>query len=376
MAPIRIALASPERQPQNDPFVASLRQWSHDVVLLLADGTLPQRDGAGTPLLLTTKGYRWRNRYERLLLFLDRPEMLRRRIATLLQRERVQVMVAGSAATGEELIRSCQRAHVPLVVRFHGSDGQGQRELERYSGYRNVLKNAAAIVVSTKAMEERVLRLGIDRTKVFYNAQGVDLELFGSGRPDLAPPHVLTVGRFVDANAPLLTLLAFQRLVQQRPDARLTMVGEGVLWEGTHQAVNALGLAGSVDLCGPRTPVEVAALMQRSRLFLQQHVVSDTGQDDGTPLAVLEAMASGLPVVATHSAGLAGVVAHSEQGLLSDARDVQAMTDHLVRLVDDPSLAFRLGAAGREYVEVHHRMQERIVDLQMMLERVARNATY
>ena len=91
----------------------------------------------------------------------------------------------------------------------------------------------------------------------------------------------------------------------------------------------------SRTLCGVRTPEEVAGLMRSSRAFVQHSVVTANGDSEGTPLAVLEAMASGLPVVATRHAGIADVVAHGERGLLSAEGDVETMAAHLLRLVDE-----------------------------------------
>ena len=71
---------------------------------------------------------------------------------------------------------------------------------------------------------------------------------------------------------------------------------------------------------------------------------------EGTPLAVLEAMATGLPVVSTYHAGIPDVVAHGERGLLSAEYDIDAMADHLVQLIDHPEQAASMGQAGRAYV--------------------------
>ena len=375
MEPLRIAIATPRRDVWSETFIAAHLDRLREVVLVLTDGTLPKRDGSGRPLLLTTKGYRFRNRYERSLLGLDKPEMLRRRIATLLCEQRVQVVLAEYGPTGEELLTSCRMAGVPLVVHFHGHDAHERGVLERYQGYRRLIEGAAAFVVVSRGMEEQLLRLGAPREKVFYNCYGIDVERFDGGRPDEAPPHFLATGRFVEKKAPVLTLLAFHRVVQLRPDARLTMVGTGALWESTMQAVKALGLTGSVDLCGVRTPDEVANLMRTCRAFVQHSVVTDANDREGTPLAILEAMASGIPVVATRHEGIADVVTHGERGLLCDEFDIGTMAEHLLQLTDDRALAGRMGAAGRAYVQEFHRVENTIASLHRILSRFASSSS-
>src|SRR5690606_12969618 len=133
--------------------------------------------------------------------------------------------------------------------------------------------------------------------------------------------------------------------------------------------VHALGMQDSVALLGVQSPAQVAELMCRSRAFVQHSVVTANGDSEGTPLAVLEAMACGLPVVATRHAGIADVVAHEERGLLCAEGDVAVMAEHLLRVADDAALAARFGANGRAYVLEHHRVEDRIATLQGILER-------
>jgi len=157
------------------------------------------------------------------------------------------------------------------------------------------------------------------------------------------------------------------------PDARLTMVGQGPLWESCVQRVRSEGLADRVALPGVKEPAEVAALMRGARAFVQHSVRALSGDSEGTPLAVLEAMASGLPVIATRHTGIGDVVVHEEHGLLCDEFDVAAMAAHMERVARHPDLAGRMGRAGRVHVEKHHRVEDSVARLQAILDRCARS---
>jgi glycosyltransferase involved in cell wall biosynthesis len=147
------------------------------------------------------------------------------------------------------------------------------------------------------------------------------------------------------------------------------MVGTGVLWENVRQLTVALGLESVVELTGVLTPDQVAERMRASRAFVQHSVVPGSNDHEGTPLAVLEAMASGLPVVSTLHAGIPDVV-NDERGILCAEYDLAAMAANMMRMVDEPDLAGRMGAAGRQFVLAEHRIEDRIGALQELLDTV------
>ena len=106
--------------------------------------------------------------------------------------------------------------------------------------------------------------------------------------------------------------------------------------------------------------LEQLALMESARAFVQHSVEAPSGDAEGTPVAVLEAGASGLPVVATRHAGIPDVVIEGKTGLLVEEHDVAGMADAMLRLIDDPPLAANLGAAARDHVRAHFSMERSI----------------
>ncbi|MBV6406316.1 MAG: glycosyltransferase [Flavobacteriales bacterium] len=364
----RLCIVSPNRNAYSETFIAAHLRRLPGVALVLTDGHLPRRDAGGALLLPPTLARRVASR----LLGATPAALLERRIARLLARHRLQVVLAEYGPTGEAMLEPCRRAGIPLVVHFHGVDAFHVKLLKDHGGYRRILEQAAAVVVVSREMERQLLALGADRARLHYNCYGIDVEQFRAGRPDQAPPHFLAVGRFVDKKAPHLTLLAFHQAWRRDPAMRLTMAGNGPLWDSTRQLVAALGLEGVVELPGVLTPQEVAARMAASRAFVQHSVITADNDHEGTPLSVLEAMASGLPVVSTRHAGIPDVVEHEVSGLLGAERDLDAMAGHLLRLAADPALALRMGRAGREAAEQRHRVEDSLARLAAILAGVAR----
>lgn len=368
MAPIRIALASPNRDAWSETFIAAHLDRLKDVALVLTHGRLPTAYGDGSPLRPPTLPRRIGDRIQRSLVGRSEDELTRRAITRALKREQVEVLLAEYGNTGEEVLESCRRAGVPLVVHFHGYDAHSTPVLERYGNYRRIFSEAAALVVVSRTMEQHLLRSGAPREKLCYNCYGIDVGRFHNGHPDQAPPHFLSVGRFVAKKAPLITVLAFQKVLQALPDARLTMVGDGPWREACEQVVKAMGLGSAITFAGIRGPDEVATLMQHSRAFVQHSVTGASGDMEGTPLAVLEAMASGIPVVSTRHAGIMDVVAEEERGLLVEEFDLAGMARNMLRVAQEPGTALRMGQAGRAHALQHHRMEDSIAALQRILE--------
>ncbi|MBK9276178.1 MAG: glycosyltransferase [Flavobacteriales bacterium] len=364
----RLCVVSPNRNVYSETFIAAHLQRLPGLELVLTDGHLPRRDADGALLLPPTLARRVASRLMR-----TPPEaLLERRIARLLKRHRIDVVLAEYGPTGEAMLEPCGRAGVPLVVHFHGVDAFHVKLLKDHAGYRRILKEAAAVVVVSREMERQLLDLGADRSRLHYNCYGIDVERFRAGRPDQAPPHFIAVGRFVDKKAPHLTVLAFHQAWRRDAAMRLTIAGTGPLWDSTRQLVAALGLEGVVDLPGVLTPPQVAERMAASRAFVQHSVVSADNDHEGTPLSVLEAMACALPVVATRHAGIPDVVEHEGSGLLSAERDLDAMAHHLQRLAADPALALRMGQAGRSSAERHHRVEDSVARLSAIIAGAAR----
>ncbi len=292
-------------------------------------------------------------------------------IEGFLRRHRIRAVLAEFGPTGVAIMGVCHQNAIPLVVHFHGYDAYQQATLEHEGRfYPELFQKAAAIIAVSHDMERQLLALGAPRATLHYNPCGIDVSMFQGAQPGEVGPVFVAVGRFVDKKAPQLTLLAFRRVLQDVPAARLTMIGDGVLWEACKQLSRALGVAHAVDFAGARTHAQVAATMLTARAFVQHSLRTSYGDSEGTPVVVLEAGASGLPVVSTRHAGIPDVVLDGETGFLVEEGDVDGMAQAMIRLAQDPQLAAKMGQAGRKRVEEHFSMDRSIANLWRIIESV------
>ena len=284
------------------------------------------------------------------------------------RRSRAQVVLAEYGEVGADVLDACKACGVPLVVHFHGYDASQIDIIERRrKSYQEMFSYASAIVGVSTTMVSMLVALGAPRDRVHYNPYGVDLERFEGATPGSAPPRFLAVGRFVAKKAPDLTLRAFARVRAAFPAATLRMIGGGHLLQSSRQLAEELGVAPAVTFSGFECDETVRAAMREARCFVQHSIVAPNGDMEGTPVAVLEASASGLPIVATRHAGILDAVREDETGYLVDEGDVEGMAVHMLRLAREPGEASRLGSAGREWIRRFLDAQTRLAGLRRIV---------
>jgi glycosyltransferase involved in cell wall biosynthesis len=183
---------------------------------------------------------------------------------------------------------------------------------------------------------------------------GIDLDRFAVGKPVLPKngPLVGNVGRLAPQkdHATLLEAIALVR--ERRPDVRLVLVGDGELRVELERQAAALGLAESVLLLGERHDVP--------DLLASIDVFANASRYEGLCLAVIEAQAAGVPVVATPVGGIRETIVDGETGLLVPPGDHRALADAISRLLDDRHLATRLASAARLVAERYS--ERRMID--------------
>ncbi|MEW6224331.1 MAG: glycosyltransferase [Chloroflexota bacterium] len=243
-------------------------------------------------------------------------------------------------------------ARVPSVHTFHG---------HVFEGYFSP-RVSASIVAAERLLATRTTRLialgplqrddllarGIGRADRFEIVPlGLDLHRFRPADRRLAreqlglPADALIlvfVGRLVPIKRVDRMIRAFTRLRARRPDARLYVIGDGTEREPAETQAAEAGVGEAVTFCGWRTDTEA--------WYAAADFVCLSSDNEGTPLAIIEAAAAGRPAVATAVGGVADVVIDGVTGLLASATDEDALAGALIRLADDPDLRARLGEAA------------------------------
>jgi colanic acid/amylovoran biosynthesis glycosyltransferase len=289
-----------------------------------------------------------------------------------LRKATIKCVLANYGPTAVQLVPICESLRIKLCVHFHGFDTSKRVTLETYgSHYRKVLPRMHSILAVSRDMKRRLLELGAPAEKIQLVRYGVDTSFFKPPDHREQRKTFLSVGRFVDKKAPHLTLLAFKNVCASHPEARLVMGGEGELLEATRNMASALGIRSNVEFPGVLSRSEVVRHMQQADIFVQHSLVPRcgpyAGDSEGTPVAILEAMACGMPVVSTKHGGIPDAVEHEDQGLLIEERDVAGMANAMCRLLDNPLESDRMGRSGRVKVERSYTLKQYIDSLEAVL---------
>lgn len=305
--------------------------------------------------------------YHKLVRTLFRTDLEREKTAAYLKVFReydVVAVLAEYGGCGVWCAEACRQAGVPLIVHFHGHDASDREVLKMFEDtYAGMFAQADAVIAVSQAMEQQLISLGAPREKIHYNPCGVDTGQFGGANPARAEPVFIAVGTFREKKGPHLTIAAFARVHQVCPEARLRMIGPGVLLDQCRELTKELGIAEAVTFLGAQAHSVVEQEMSRARCFVQHSVVAPSGDSEGTPVAVLEAGATGLPVVSTRHAGIPDVVIEGETGFLVAEHDVEGMAERMLRLAQDPALAARLGEQARKHIAENFSMDRSLGQL-------------
>jgi glycosyltransferase involved in cell wall biosynthesis len=239
----------------------------------------------------------------------------------------------------------------------------------------------AAFVASISDCNRRFIEgLGfkVPRRRLVTIYNGLDLEEWRwerpAGRPLVAedPPLLLAVGRLVEKKGFHDLVEACARLRERGVAFRCVIAGAGPQRPSLEAHVRAQGLEPWVELPGPVPQDRLRALFRRAAALVQPSLVGADGDRDGIPTVILEAMALGLPVVATPVSGIGEAITHGESGLLSPPRDPGGLAEAIRAVLADEGLCARLSAAARARMEERFDLRRNAEELLRLMKRAAR----
>jgi glycosyltransferase involved in cell wall biosynthesis len=262
-------------------------------------------------------------------------------LVALIRRERPDLVHANSSKAGVLGRLAAWVARVPVrVFTVHGWAFKAHKGLAARL-YRWADRAMVPLTSATICVSETERRAGLaagtchaERTVVIPNAVNVDAAPHAPHVGD--PPVIVTVGRLAPPKD-ALTLLRALAAVAPTPFTAL-LVGDGPDRPEVEAELRALGLQDTVELAGERR--DVPLLLASADMFVL------SSRSEGAPISILEAMAAGLPVVASAVGGVAELVVDGETGLLVPPANPGRLAEALQRLLRDPALRRRLGAAG------------------------------
>ena len=239
----------------------------------------------------------------------------------------------------------------PVVVSFHGADAgveTGRPAHRRVLG--QVLQRADLVLARSRSLLDALEKLGCPTGKTRLHRTGIPLEQFAFQSRRIPPENgrwrFLQACRLIEKKGLPTTLRAFATFGQEYPEARLTVAGEGPMLGELSALAAALNLSNRVEFTGFLSQDELRRRFASAHVFLHPSETGADGNREGVPNAMLEAMATGLPVVATTHGGIPEAVTDGTHGRLVPERDPVALAGALREMVADPVRLARMGAAA------------------------------
>ncbi len=248
---------------------------------------------------------------------------------------------------------------LPLVISLHGSDVYlAETLLPARVAAREAFRRAGFVTACSDDLASRAVVLGADRSRLETVPYGVDIERF---RPDAAVRdarrHELGVGDRVPlivAAGRLVRKKGFEYLIDAMPhlpDAVLAIAGDGTLAGELRERARTRDVTERIRFLGNQPQDRIGEYLAAADVVCVPSVRDDRGNVDGLPNVVLEALASGTPLVTTAAGGIGAVVEDGRTALVVPERDSAALAEAAARILADPGTSRRMGEAARALVE-------------------------
>ncbi len=295
-----------------------------------------------------------------------RARILDEYFADVIRRESILLLHAHFGTCGWERLALAARMGIPIVTSFYGVDVSGTpRDPTWRERYRQLFENGDRFLVEGPFMADALVALGAPRERVMVWRHGIAL-VPPPAREEHGPLRVLVAGTFREKKGIPDALAAVARCRESGVAIRVTVIGDRGRRAGDDEekarvlaAIERLGDA--VEWLGSVSHREFLAAGATHDVFLApSRAAADGDTEGGAPVAILEAQALGMAIVATTHADIPNVVDREEGAFLAPPGDVAALASHLQSLAADRDRVRRMGRAGRRFVAEHHDIETQV----------------
>ncbi|MFB3389174.1 glycosyltransferase [Flavobacterium sp. LAR06] len=357
-------MVSPSFNAYSETFIQAQKKGLEAQVFYYYGANLPTHlEGFG--LLLKTKEFLFYKIRRKFRFTTFKPEELA--FIASLKKNKIQLVFAHYGPVGHRLVKICKFLQIPLITHFHGYDASVYSTIEKCNNYLEVFSYSKFVIAVSTSMQNRLIELGCPREKVTYNPCGPN-DIFFDVNPKFSEDTFIGIGRFVEKKAPYYTILAFNQVLKKYPNAKLIIGGGGNLFEVCKNLVYHLKIEKNVLLPGILSKEEFTNYLENALAFVQHSVTAINGDQEGTPVAVLEASAAGLPVISTFHAGISDVILDGETGFLVKEHDVDAMANKMLVFLEDKELAMKLGENGKQRIQCLFSMERHLQKLNEIIQ--------
>lgn len=271
-------------------------------------------------------------------------------------------IIAHFGKNGARIARAKQwgRVRVPFVTIFHGYDVGIPFKNNRCKEYQELFRQGDLLLTVNNIFREMLVDAGAEENKVLVHRMGVDIKNIPYTPRIRCNDQVrlVSVCRLVEKKGIEFALKAFAHPSLANLDWHYEIIGDGPLREMLQSLVGDLGIEDRVTFAGSLPHDEVKRRLQNFQAFILPSVTSRSGDVEGVPVALMEAMASGLPVISSYHSGIPELINDGETGFLAPERDVESLAAKISRVVTEHYTCERIAIAARRKIELDHNNKE------------------
>ena len=275
-------------------------------------------------------------------------------LVSILARRHADMMHIYFGHSGVHLLPFIREWNKPCVVSFHGFDVAKNQKIDDYPGKLRVLFDSVPIVLArSRSLADRLIRFGCPAEKIRINRTGIPLAEFPFVRREFPRDgawRVLQACRLIDKKGVASAIRAFATFAAKFPRSEFVIAGKGPLQPQLEVLAERLNIASRVHFCGFLSQKDLRWLYHQSHLFIHPSETPADENQEGVPNSILEAMATGLPVIATRHGGIPEAVTENVNGYLSEEHDWENLGQSMIALASSPELYARYSHAAREGV--------------------------
>lgn len=371
MKDYNVAILSPSKETYSETFIhAHKTKLKGKIFYYYGLKKNKKLEGAGN---LKNFWQKIKSRIQRKLFGKDYSWYFEQFLKTSFRKNKINVVFAEYGTTAQANISLIKELNLPLVVHFHGFDASNREVIKEHGYYKEVFDVAKFVVVVSVKMYNKLLEIGCPAHKLVYNVYGPD-DIFFQVKPQFSRQQFIAVGRFVEKKAPYYVILAFKKVLEKFPKAKLIMAGNGALLAVCKNLSKYYDLEQNIVFPGVITPQQYMVYLETSIAMVQHSITAESGDSEGTPLSILEASAAGLPVISTKHAGIPDVIIDQKTGLLTEEHDVDGMAENMIKVIKDPEMASNLGENGKQNIKKNYTLQRHIKVLDDLLRKAVKDS--
>jgi glycosyltransferase involved in cell wall biosynthesis len=259
-------------------------------------------------------------------------------------------------------------AEVPFSFTAHAND-----LFERGVALRQKAQRAAFVAVISEFNRRYLIDRGCDEAKLHVVRCGIDTNSYPmrAAKEMSDPPSISLVARLVEKKGVEVLVKALRLLHDRGVAFHMTIVGEGPLEDSIRHDVRAASLDGVVHMMGAQPQELVREVFQNTDVFVLPCLKAASGDMDGIPVVLIEALAMGVPVISTDVSGIPELVESGVSGALVSSGDALALADMLASLLGDPDRLRGYADAGRKVVETEFDLSRNVDRLVGLIEQAA-----